>query len=163
MLCPPSCFPAIKREIRTENRFSPPRTPPASFPRIKGSQQCYNTGCIPPRAVVAGGVVAVAAASVAAALTAVAAVAVTGRPLHRRIRGSSIREDTGVGRPLHRRIRGSSVGEDTGVGHHFSRGCFCSKCHCRRCRLLRSLQRGEHRYLHGFRLEPLQFRLILPF
>ena len=37
--------------------------------------------------------------------------------------------------PLHRRIRGSSIGGDTGVGHHFSRRCFCSKCHCRRCRL----------------------------
>ena len=75
MLCPPLCFPAIKREIHAENSFPSPCTPPASFPRIKGSQQCYNTSCIPPSAVGAGGVVASAAAAVATALTAVAAVA----------------------------------------------------------------------------------------
>ena len=76
MLCPPSWFPAIKREIHTDNRSPFPCIPLASYPRIKGSQQYYNTGCIPPWAVVAGGVVAVAAADVA--VTAVtAAVAVT--------------------------------------------------------------------------------------
>ena len=32
------------------------------------------------------------------------------------------------------------IGEDTGAGHRFSRRCCCSKCHCRRRRLLRSLQ-----------------------
>ena len=34
-------------------------------------------------------------------------------------------------------------------------GCRCSKCHCRRRRLLRSLQQREHRHLHIFRLKPL--------
>ena len=48
MLHPPPCSPAVKREIQTENCFYPPRTPPVSFPRIKGSQQCSNTGCFPP-------------------------------------------------------------------------------------------------------------------
>ena len=43
MLHPPPCFPAVKREIQTENRLSYPRIPPASFPWIKGSQQCSNT------------------------------------------------------------------------------------------------------------------------
>ena len=70
------CFPAVKREIHTENRFPSPCIPLASFPRIKGSQQCYNLDCIPPWAVVAGGVVAAAAAAVAAAVTAAAAAAV---------------------------------------------------------------------------------------
>ena len=32
------------------------------------------------------------------------------------------------------------IGEDTGAGHRFSRRCCCSKYHCRRCRLLWSLQ-----------------------
>ena len=77
MLYPPSCFPVIKKEIHTENRSPSPCIPLASFPRIKGSQQFYNTGGIPLWAVVAGGVVAAAAAAVAAAVTAVAVVAVT--------------------------------------------------------------------------------------
>ena len=44
--------------------FPSPCIPLASFFRVKGSQQFYNTGCIPPWAVVAGGVVAAAAAVV---------------------------------------------------------------------------------------------------
>ena len=44
MLCPPLCFPTIKGEIQT-NDCPYPRIPLASFPRIEGSQQCYNTGC----------------------------------------------------------------------------------------------------------------------
>ena len=36
-----------------------------------------------------------------------------------------------------------------------SRRCCCSKSHCRRRRLLRSLRQGQHRHLHIFRLKPL--------
>ena len=46
-------------------------------------------------------------------------------------------------------------GEDTSAGHHLSRRCCCSKCHCRRRRVLRSLRLEEHRHLHIVRLKPL--------
>ena len=69
MLHPPPFFPANKRGIHTENRLPSPRTPPASLPRIKGSKQCSNTGCIPPWVVVVGVVVGAAAAAAAAAAT----------------------------------------------------------------------------------------------
>ena len=36
-----------------------------------------------------------------------------------------------------------------------ARRCCCSKCHCRRRRLPRSLRQGERRHLHIFRLKPL--------
>ena len=42
-----------------------------------------------------------------------------------------------------------------GCWHRFSRRCCCSKCHCRRRRLLRSLRQSEHRQLHIVRLNPL--------
>ena len=61
--------------------------------------------------------------------------------------------------------------KDTGTGHSCSRKCCCSKCHCRRRRLLRSLpcrycrmlrsllplslRQGEHRHLYLVRLKPL--------
>ena len=77
MLHPPQCFPAVKREIHTENRFPSPRISLAFFARIKGSQQYFNTGFFPPWVVVAGGVVAAAAAAVAAAVAVLAAVAIT--------------------------------------------------------------------------------------
>ena len=63
MLHPPPCSPTVKREIHTEHRFSSTRTLPASFPWIKRSKQCSNTGCIPPGVVAAGVVVAAAAAA----------------------------------------------------------------------------------------------------
>ena len=76
MLHSPPFIPAAKRDMNTKNRLSSPRTPPASLPRIKGSQQCSNTGCIPPDVVVADVVVAAAApAVVTAAAMLVATVA----------------------------------------------------------------------------------------
>ena len=72
MLHSPPCLPAVKKEIQTENRLSSPRTPSASLPRIEGSQQCSDAGCIPQGVVVAGVVVAAAVTPAAMLVAAVA-------------------------------------------------------------------------------------------